>query len=254
MTVRPFRSPHHTVSPVAMVGGGTVPMPGEISLSHNGILFLDEFPEFPRTVLEVLRQPLEDRHISVSRARYQVEYPASFMLVASMNPCPCGYYNHPRRACTCMPGAVSKYMSRISGPLLDRIDIQVEILPVDFEQLSSRPAGESSADIRRRVVAARNIQAERYAGETGVHCNAQMTPRLTERYCRLDETSRRLLQRAMEKFDMSARAYDRILKVARTIADLAGSQDIGPDHIREAISYRNLDRATWGTTSQAPVQ
>ena len=254
MTVRPFRSPHHTVSPVAMVGGGTVPMPGEISLSHNGILFLDEFPEFSRTVLEVLRQPLEDRHISVSRARYQVEYPASFMLVASMNPCPCGYYNHPRRACTCMPGAVSKYMSRISGPLLDRIDIQVEILPVDFEQLSSRPAGESSADIRRRVVAARNIQAERYAGETGVHCNAQMTPRLTERYCRLDETSRRLLQRAMEKFDMSARAYDRILKVARTIADLAGSQDIGPDHIREAISYRNLDRATWGTTSQAPVQ
>ncbi len=254
MSARPFRSPHHTVSPVAMVGGGSNPMPGEISLAHNGILFLDEFPEFPRTVLEVLRQPLEDRHISVSRARYQVEYPASFMLVASMNPCPCGYYNHPRRACTCMPGAVSKYMSRISGPLLDRIDIQVEILPVDFEQLSSRPAGESSADIRRRVVAARNIQAERYAGETGVHCNAQMTPRLTERYCRLDETSRRLLQRAMEKFDMSARAYDRILKVARTIADLAGSQDIGPDHIREAISYRNLDRATWGTTSQAPVQ
>ena len=254
MAARPFRSPHHTVSPVAMVGGGSNPMPGEISLAHNGILFLDEFPEFPRSVLEVLRQPLEDRHISVSRARYQVDYPAGFMLVASMNPCPCGYYNHPTKNCTCAPGAVQKYVNRISGPLLDRIDIQVEILPVDFEQLSSRPAGESSADIRRRVVAARNIQAERYAGETGVHCNAQMTPRLTERYCRLDETSRRLLQRAMEKFDMSARAYDRILKVARTIADLAGSQDIGPDHIREAISYRNLDRATWGTTSQAPVQ
>lgn len=248
MTVRPFRSPHHTISPVALVGGGTYPMPGEISLAHNGILFLDEFPEFPRQALEVLRQPLEDRHISVSRARYQVDYPASFMLVASMNPCPCGYYGHPTRPCTCLPGAVAKYMNRISGPLLDRIDIQVEIQPVEFDQLTSRRSGESSAAIRERVVRARNIQAQRYQQEANVHCNAQITPRLLERWCELDTPSRQMLRRAMDRLSMSARAYDRILRVARTIADLAGSERIEQDHLREAIGYRALDRSNWGTT------
>ena len=249
MTVRPFRSPHHTVSPVAMVGGGTTPMPGEISLAHNGILFLDEFPEFPRAVLEVLRQPLEDRRISVSRARYQVDYPAGFMLVASMNPCPCGFYTHPTKQCTCPPGAVSRYLSRISGPLLDRIDLQVEIMPVPFDDLSSRAAGEPSAAIRERVVRARDIQAARFAGDGSVHCNAQMGPRHLEAFCALAPDSLAILKRAMEKYDMSARAYDRILKVARTIADLDGAADIAPAHISEAISYRNLDRSSWGKTS-----
>ena len=253
MTQRPFRSPHHTISPVALVGGGANPIPGEISLAHNGILFMDEFPEFPRQVLEVLRQPLEDRHISISRARYAVDYPAGFMLVASMNPCPCGYYNHPTRECTCAPGAVSKYLARISGPLLDRIDIQCEILPVPFEKLSELKEGESSAAIRERVVRARAIQEKRYASHPGIHCNAQLTPKLQAVYCRLDEPSARLLKTAITKYDMSARAYDRILKVARTIADLAGSPDISPDHMREAISYRNLDRGTWGTrTAKTP--
>ncbi len=246
MTVRPFRSPHHTVSPVAMVGGGTVPMPGEISLAHNGILFLDEFPEFPRQVLEVLRQPLEDRHISVSRARYQIDYPAGFMLVASMNPCPCGYYGHPTRPCTCPPGAVNKYMNRISGPLLDRIDLQVEIMPVEFEQLAGRPEGETSEAIRARVITARELQARRYADTPGVHCNAQITPRLMEKYCSLDAESTAILRKAMTKYDMSARAYDRILKVARTIADLDGSDTIRPLHIHEAVGYRTLDRGTRG--------
>ena len=248
MTVRPFRAPHHTISPVAMVGGGSHPLPGEISLAHNGILFLDEFPEFPRSVLEVLRQPLEDRFISVSRARYQVDYPAGFMLVASMNPCPCGYYTHPTKKCTCAPGAVSRYMSRISGPLLDRIDIHVAIMPVPFDKLAESRPGEPSADIRERVVRAREIQARRYAGEPGIHCNAQITPKLQTRYCALTPEAMAILKRAMEKNDMSARAYDRILKVARTIADLDGAENIGPQHISEAVNYRSLDRGGWGST------
>lgn len=249
MSQRPFCSPHHTISPVALVGGGSTPAPGEISLAHNGILFLDEFPEFPRSVLEVLRQPLEDRHISVARARYSLDYPASFMLVASMNPCPCGYYNHPTKMCTCAPGQVAKYLNRISGPLLDRIDIQCEILPVPFERLSSAEAGESSEAIRRRVVAARAIQEKRFADEPAVNCNAQMNSRLIKKWCRLDEPVMRILENAMTRFDMSARAYDRILKVARTIADLDGSPDIQPQHMNEAVSYRNLDRGSWGTTT-----
>jgi magnesium chelatase family protein len=249
MTSRPFRSPHHTISPVALVGGGTNPMPGEISLAHNGVLFLDEFPEFNRSVLEVMRQPLEDRHITISRAKYTIDYPAGFMLVASMNPCPCGYYNHPTKPCTCPPGAVNKYINRISGPLLDRIDIQVEILPVPFDELTKMQPGESSASIRNRVVAARARQTERFANEANIYCNAQMNSRQLAKYCRLDDESLRLLKQAMNRFDMSARAYDRILKVARTIADLEGTADIRPQHISEAVSYRNLDRASWGTTT-----
>lgn len=250
MTERPFRSPHHTISPVALVGGGANPMPGEISLAHNGILFLDEFPEFSRSVLEVMRQPLEDRHISISRARYSIDYPAGFMLVASMNPCPCGYYNHPTKECTCAPGAVQKYFNRISGPLLDRIDIQVEIQPVPFEQISSARPGESSASIRERVVCARAVQTERFAGERHIHCNAQMDSRLLNRYARPDAQGLAMLERVMTKYDMSARAYDRILKVARTIADLAGSTDVSTDHIFEAVNYRKLDRSSWGTYRQ----
>lgn len=228
-------------------------MPGEISLAHNGILFMDEFPEFPRSVLEVLRQPLEDRHISISRARYAVDYPAGFMLVASMNPCPCGYYNHPTKACTCPPGAVSRYLNRISGPLLDRIDIQCEIQPVPFERLADRGDGESSAAIRERVIRARQIQAARFANEPDVHTNSRMSTRLINKYCRLDEATMAILRKAMTRYDMSARAYDRILKVSRTIADLAGSENILPDHIREAISYRNLDRSTWGAAINKEV-
>lgn len=248
MTGRPFRAPHHTISPVALVGGGSNPLPGELSLAHNGILFMDEFPEFPRTVLEVLRQPLEDRVISISRARYSVEYPAGVMLVASMNPCPCGYYNHPTKECTCPPGAVSKYLARISGPLLDRIDLQVEIMPVPFEKLSGMPDGETSADIRRRVVQARSVQAQRFADEPHIHSNAQMNARLIAKWCTLDEPTMKVLRHAMTKYDMSARAYDRILKVARTIADLDGAESISPQHMHEAIGYRNLDRSSWGTT------
>lgn len=249
MASRPFRSPHHTVSPVAMVGGGTNPMPGEISLAHNGILFLDEFPEFPRGVLEVLRQPLEDHIISVSRARYTISYPASFMLVASMNPCPCGYYTHPTRECTCAPGAVTRYKNRISGPLLDRIDMHVEIQPVPFDTLSSAAPGESSAAIRERVVRARAIQTARFANEPGVHCNAQMNSRLMRQHCVLDDDSMAQLRMAIERFDMSARAYDRILRVARTLADLDGGGAIERRHIAEAIGYRALDRASWGRTT-----
>lgn len=249
MTARPFRAPHHTISPVALVGGGSNPIPGEISLAHNGVLFLDEFPEFSRQVLEVMRQPLEDRHISISRAKYAVDYPASFMLVASMNPCPCGYYNHPTKPCTCAPGAVQRYLSRISGPLLDRIDIQVEIMPVPFDELSSASEGEHSASIRERVIAARSIQSERYRDIPAVHCNAQMTSALIKQHVRLDSESIARIRDAMERLDMSARAYDRILKVARTIADLDGSTDVLPRHVSEAINYRSLDRGSWGATA-----
>ena len=252
MTQRPFRSPHHTISPVALVGGGANPMPGEISLAHNGVLFLDEFPEFSRQVLEVMRQPLEDRHISISRAKYQVDYPAGFMLVASMNPCPCGYYNHPTKVCVCPPGAVQKYLNRISGPLLDRIDIQVEIMPVPFKEMSSDTAGESSASIRARVVKARHIQQLRFKDCKGVHCNAQMNSRLIKTYAALTDECLEILRQSMERFDMSARAYDRILKVARTIADLDESPSILPSHIREAVGYRSLDRSSWGVTSPLP--
>jgi magnesium chelatase family protein len=251
LTQRPFRSPHHTISPVALVGGGSNPMPGEISLAHNGILFLDEFPEFSRGVLEVMRQPLEDRHITVSRAKYSIDYPAAFMLVASMNPCPCGYYNHPTKECTCSAGAVAKYKSRISGPLLDRIDIQCEILPVPFDKLSSMAQGESSATIRERVVKARAIQSERYKHVRGVYCNAQITSKLMRQYCALDDKCMQIVKDAMDLYDMSARAYDRILRVARTIADLAASPDIKPEHVREAVGYRKLDRSSWGATAQS---
>lgn len=245
IAVRPFRSPHHTISQVAMVGGGSSPQPGEISLAHNGILFLDELPEFNRSVLEVLRQPLEDRKITISRSKYTLDYPASFTLIASMNPCPCGYYNHPTRHCVCAPGQVHRYLNKISGPLLDRIDIQIEIVPVPFEQLAQQKQGEASRDIRQRVIFARKIQAERFAAEPGIHCNAQMTSRLLHRYAQPDQEGLHLLRTAMERFNLSARAYDRILKVARTIADLDGSPTVLPAHLAEAISYRNLDRENW---------
>ena len=246
ITQRPFRSPHHTISHVAMVGGGSYPQPGEISLAHNGVLFLDELPEFNRNVLEVLRQPLEDRKISISRAKQCVDYPAGFMLAASMNPCPCGYYNHPAKACVCSPGAVQKYANHISGPLLDRIDIQIEIIPVPFEKISdSRPAEKSDA-IRTRVMAARETQKTRFVKEKNTYCNAQMNGRLLNKYARLDDSCLRLLSTAMARFSLSARAYDRILKVSRTIADLEGSPEIQSNHIAEAINYRNLDRENWG--------
>lgn len=247
MTSRPFRTPHHTVSPVALVGGGASPMPGEISLAHNGVLFLDEFPEFPRTVLEVLRQPIEDRVITVSRAKYTVQYPASFMLVASMNPCPCGYYGHPTRPCTCTPGAVARYMNKISGPLLDRIDLHVEIEPVAFDDMASTEPAESSAAIRERVIAARRIQEERFRNEKGIYCNAQMNSRLLRRYAWPDAEGLARLKEQMERLNMSARAFDRILRVARTIADLDASERVRPRHIAEAIGYRSLDRASYGT-------
>lgn len=246
MIQRPFRSPHHTISNAAMVGGGAFPQPGEISLSHNGVLFLDELPEFNRSVLEVMRQPLEDRKITVSRARFSVEYPASFMLVASMNPCPCGYYNHPDRPCLCSPGTVQKYMNRVSGPLLDRIDIQVEVVPVPFEKISEQRLSESSAAIRERVVSARSIQEERFSSYEGVYCNAQMTSRLLHQYAVPDAAGLALLKTAMLRLNLSARAYDRILKVSRTIADLDASPDIEARHLAEAINYRNLDRENWG--------
>ncbi len=246
MIQRPFRSPHHTISNAAMVGGGAFPQPGEISLSHNGVLFLDELPEFNRSVLEVMRQPLEDRKITVSRARFSVEYPASFMLVASMNPCPCGYYNHPDRPCLCSPGAVQKYMNRVSGPLLDRIDIQVEVVPVPFEKISEQRLSESSAAIRERVVGARSIQEERFSSYEGVYCNAQMTSRLLHQYAVPDAAGLALLKTAMLRLNLSARAYDRILKVSRTIADLDASPNIEARHLAEAINYRNLDRENWG--------
>jgi len=245
ITSRPFRSPHHTISDVALVGGGTNPQPGEISLAHNGVLFLDELPEFKRTVLEVMRQPLEDRVVTISRAKSTVDYPASFMLVSSMNPCPCGYYNHPDKDCLCPPGMVQKYLNKISGPLLDRIDLHVEVTPVSFDELSSKSKGESSTDIRERVMKARDIQEERYEKTNGVHANAQMSTKQLQSYCKLDEKSQRMLKMAMEKLNLSARAYDRILKVARTIADLANAEEIIPEHIAEAIQYRSLDREGW---------
>lgn len=245
IATRPFRSPHHTISQVAMVGGGGNPQPGEISLAHNGVLFLDELPEFSRQTLEVLRQPLEDRLITISRAKYTLDYPASCMLVASMNPCPCGFYNHPTRKCVCHPGQVQRYLNKISGPLLDRIDIQVEIVPVPFEKMSSAQPAEESKVIRERVMRARAIQEQRYKEEKGIHCNAQMTSRLLHRYAALSEKDLSILKSAMERFHLSARAYDRILKVARTIADLAASEQILAPHLAEAISYRNLDRENW---------
>ena len=245
MTIRPFRSPHHTISDVALVGGGTVPQPGEISLAHNGVLFLDELPEFKRTVLEVLRQPLEDRMIAVSRAKFSVVYPASFMLVASMNPCPCGYYNHPEKECACTPMIVQKYLNRISGPLLDRIDIHIEVVPVPFEKLSDKRTGESSAIIRERVTAARIIQEERFKEFPEIHCNAQMSSSQIRKYCYINPGGQLLLKNAMEKLGLSARAYDRILKVSRTIADLDKSTDIKNEHLAEAIQYRSLDRDSW---------
>ena len=245
ISIRPFRDPHHTISNVAMTGGGSFPQPGEISLAHNGVLFLDELPEFSRNVLEVLRQPLEDRKISISRVKCNVEYPASFMLVASMNPCPCGYYNHPTKPCVCSPGQVQKYLNRISGPLLDRIDLQIEVTPVPFEKMSDVRPGEPSAVIRERVVRARQVQQQRYAQVPGVYCNAQMTSRLLSLYARPDARGLALLKGAMTRLNLSARAYDRILKVARTIADLEGSETIQAAHLAEAIGYRNLDREDW---------
>ena len=245
MTKRPFRSPHHTISDVALVGGGTFPQPGEISLGHNGVLFLDELPEFKRTVLEVMRQPLEDRVITISRAKTTVDYPASFMLVASMNPCPCGFHNHPEKDCVCSPGMVQKYLNRISGPLLDRIDIHIEVVPVNYDKLSDSGKTEPSKVVRDRVVRARAVQAKRFESVRGIYSNSQMTSSMQRKYCQLDETGGKLLKTAMELRGLSARAYDRILKVARTIADLAESENITAEHISEAINYRNLDREGW---------
>ena len=243
---RPFRSPHHTISNVAMVGGGSFPQPGEVSLSHNGVLFLDELPEFNRNVLEVLRQPLEDRHITISRARFSVDYPASFMLVASMNPCPCGFYNHPTRPCTCPPGAVQKYMGRISGPLLDRIDIQIEITPVPFEKISEIKQAETSNIVRERVAKAREIQKKRFKTHKGIHCNAQMDSKQLHQYALPDAAGLTLLKNAMQRLNLSARAYNRILKLSRTIADMEEAPTIQAQHLAEAINYRNLDRESWG--------
>ena len=250
ITRRPFRAPHHTISDVALVGGGSYPTPGEISLSHNGVLFLDELPEFKRSALEVMRQPMEERRIVISRARLTVDFPAGFMLIASMNPCPCGYFNHPTRECTCPPGAVKRYLSKVSGPLLDRIDLQVEVTPVSLDKLAAKrsavPKAESSASIAERVVTARQRQAARYAAHAGIYCNAQMPSRLIREWCRIDATGSELLKNAMEKLQLSARAYDRILKVSRTIADLEGDADIQPVHLAEAINFRGLDRESWG--------
>jgi magnesium chelatase family protein len=245
VSVRPFRSPHHTISDVALVGGGGFPQPGEISLAHNGVLFLDELPEFKRTVLEVMRQPLEERTVTISRAKFSIEYPASFMLVASMNPCPCGFYNHPEKPCVCGGGVVQKYLNKVSGPLLDRIDIHLEVTPVPFKELTSQRSGEKSEHVRERVVKARQIQAKRFQGRDGVYSNSQMSSRLLRSVCELNEESATLLKTAMERLGLSARAYDRILKVARTIADLDASENIRSEHLAEAIQYRSLDRDGW---------
>ncbi len=242
---RPYRSPHHTISDVALVGGGGNPQPGEISLAHNGVLFLDELPEFKRTVLEVMRQPMEERKVTISRAKIALDFPASFMLIASMNPCPCGFFNHPEKECTCPPGTVQKYLNKISGPLLDRIDLHVEVTPVAFSELSSMHVSEKSRDIRKRVIAARQIQALRYVNSDAVYANAQMSSKQLKEICSINATGQGLLKSAMEKLNLSARAYDRILKVSRTIADLAGSEHILSEHLAEAIQYRSLDREGW---------
>ena len=246
LTTRPFRSPHHSISDAGLCGGGSFPQPGEISLANNGVLFLDEVPEMQRHTLEILRQPMEDREITISRARTSVRFPANFMLVAAMNPCPCGYYNHPDRECVCKPGEVQKYLNKISGPLMDRIDLHVEVLPVPYNELSDIRRGEPSAEIRKRVMAARKIQEERYAAYPDIHSNAQMTTKMLQQYCNLDQRSREALHKAMRRLGLSARAYDRILKVARTIADLDGAADIQYEHLAEAINYRSLDRDNWG--------
>lgn len=247
IVVRPFRSPHHTVSDVALVGGGTNPQPGEISLAHNGVLFLDELPEFKRSVLEVLRQPMEERQVTISRAKMTMDYPASFMLVAAMNPCPCGYYNDPYHECTCNPGIVSRYLNKVSGPLMDRIDLHIEVVPVPVKELGNIRPSESSAEIRKRVVAARELQTERFKDCPGVHCNAQMGSKLTRQYCALTDECRTIMEQAMNRLGLSARAYDRILRVSRTIADLEASPNIQPHHLQEAITYRSLDRDSWGS-------
>ena len=245
ITQRPFRSPHHTISQVALTGGGLNPQPGEISLAHNGVLFADELPEFSRSVLEVMRQPLEDRKITIARAKYTIEYPCSFMFVASMNPCPCGYYGDPTHRCVCTPGQIQRYMNKISGPMLDRIDIQVEITPVPFNEISKAAPGEPSEAIRSRVIGARHRQEERFKDFKGVHCNAQMTERMIHRYAEPDAEGITLLRTAMERLSLSARAYNRILKVARTIADIEGTENVLSHHLAEAIGYRNLDRGDW---------
>lgn len=247
ITQRPFRNPHHSISDIALVGGGSSPQPGEISLAHHGVLFLDELPEFKRSVLEVMRQPMEERKVTISRAKTTVDFPAAFMLVASMNPCPCGFYNHPEKTCSCPPGSVSKYLNRISGPLLDRIDLHVEVTPVGFSSLSSDNRSESSGLIRKRVIMAREIQIDRFRKTPGIHNNAQMGPSVLKKICCLDEASQQLLKKAMQRLNLSARAYDRILKVSRTIADLSASHSIQLEHVAEAIQYRSLDREEWGS-------
>jgi magnesium chelatase family protein len=245
LTTRPFRSPHHTMSNVALVGGGSNPQPGEISLSHNGVLFLDELPEFKRSVLEVMRQPMEERRVTISRARFSIDYPSNFMLVASMNPCPCGYYNHPEKECVCAPGVVQRYLSKISGPLLDRIDLHVEVVPVGFDEMTANRKVETSEQIRERVVKARGIQSRRFQDHESVYCNAMMPSNMVKQVCGVDDAGKALLKTAMERLGLSARAYDRILKVSRTVADLAGSEQIRAEHLAEAIQYRSLDRDGW---------
>ncbi len=245
VATRPYRSPHHTISDVALVGGGGNPQPGEISLAHNGVLFLDELPEFKRTVLEVMRQPMEDRKVTISRAKVSLDYPANFMLIASMNPCPCGYYNHPEKECVCGPGVVQRYLSKISGPLLDRIDLHVEVTPVSFDEMTANRKTETSEEIRTRVVKAREIQTKRFADIDSIHCNAMMPSQMVKNICQINEAGKTLLKTAMERLGLSARAYDRILKVSRTIADLSGSDDIKIEHLAEAIQYRSLDREGW---------
>lgn len=246
LVTRPFRSPHHSISDAGLCGGGSFPQPGEISLAHNGVLFLDEVPEIQRHTLEILRQPMEDREITISRAKMSVQFPANFMLVAAMNPCPCGYYNHPDRECVCKPGEVQKYLNKISGPLMDRIDLHVEVLPVPYNELSDSRRGEPSSEVRKRVIKARKIQEERYRDYPGIHSNAQMTSQLLQKFCVLDDAGREALRNAMRRLGLSARAYDRILKVSRTIADLDGSENIQLGHLAEAINYRSLDRDNWG--------